>query len=114
MGLSTATDTQETNTPKSDGGFTLGQSSTDLVGIHGAPPTAQQVVANLLGTLTGTVDGTINDVAAAACAGAATPTAAQVDTAVAALSLSTNLALKEIFTKLNELIDAAQTKGIIG
>lgn len=63
-------------------------------------------VAALAGTLTGTVTGTIVNVAAAACAGGSTPSAAQVDTAVAALSLSTNLALKELQTILNAEIAA--------
>lgn len=70
-------------------------------------------VPALAGTLTGTVDGTINNVAAAACAGGADPTAAQVDTAVAALALSTNLALKEIQTTLNLLLAAMKTAGLM-
>jgi len=71
------------------------------------------LVAQLAGTLTGTVDGTINDVAAAACAGGSTPTAAQVDTAVAALALSTNLALKELQTSLNAALTALKNAGLM-
>lgn len=69
-------------------------------------------VAAVLGTLTGTVTGTIVNVAAAACAGGSTPTAAQVDTAVAALALSTNLALKELQTVLNAEIAALKTANL--
>lgn len=39
--MNTATDTLETNTPKSSGGYTTGQSATDLVGFYGATPVAQ-------------------------------------------------------------------------
>ncbi len=69
-------------------------------------------VAALAGTLTGSVTGTIVNVAAAACAGDAEPSAAQVDTAVAALALSTNLALKELQTKLNAEIAALKLTNI--
>lgn len=55
----------------------------------------------LNGALTGTPVGTLVDVAAAACAGGATPSAAQVDTAVDSLETSTNLALAEIQNQLN-------------
>jgi hypothetical protein len=40
--MNTSTDALKTNTPKSSGGFTLGQSSTDLVALHGAAPVAQR------------------------------------------------------------------------
>lgn len=63
-------------------------------------------ISTLAGTLTGTTTGTMVDVAAAACAGGATPTAAQVDTAIDTLETSTNLALKELQTKLNALLTA--------
>ena len=36
--MNTATDTLETNSPKTGGGFTVGQSSTDLVGFYAATP----------------------------------------------------------------------------
>ena len=39
--MNTATDSLETNTPKSGGGMAVGQSSTDLVGFYGAAPIAQ-------------------------------------------------------------------------
>lgn len=39
--MNTATDTIETNTPKSPGGTTFGQSATDLVGFYGATPVVQ-------------------------------------------------------------------------
>lgn len=55
----------------------------------------------LNGAFTGTAVGTAADVAAAACAGGATPTAAQVDTAIDSLEVSTNLALKELQTLIN-------------
>jgi len=89
------------------------QESTDALAIKDPVTSGLTAVANLLGTLTGTVDGTINDVAAAACAGGATPTAAQVDTAIDSLEASTNLALKELHVKLNELIDALQAKNMV-
>ena len=58
------------------------------------------------GTLTGTLSatGTIVDVAAAACAGGATPTATQVDTAIDTLENSTNLALKELASRMNQFL----------
>jgi hypothetical protein len=40
--MNTATTSNETNTPKSDGGYTVGQSATDLIGFYGATPLAQQ------------------------------------------------------------------------
>lgn len=43
--MNTATDTLETNSPKSGGGFTVGQSATDLVGFYGATPIAQRAGA---------------------------------------------------------------------
>lgn len=76
--------------------------------------TDTDAIAAVAGTLTGTVDGTIADIAAtaAATAGGATPTAAQVDTgiatAVATIVSGTNTQLKELQTKLNELIAALQ------
>ncbi len=69
--------------------------------------------AALLGTLTGSATGTMVDVAAAACAGAATPTAAQVDTAIDSLETSTNLALLELQTKVNALIAALKVAGVM-
>lgn len=39
--MNTATDSLETNTPKSGGGFAVGQSATDLVGFWGAAPISQ-------------------------------------------------------------------------
>lgn len=69
-------------------------------------------VAALAGTLTGTADGTIADIAATASAvvGGAAPTAAQVDTgialAVSTIVSGTNTQLKELQTKLNEVLAA--------
>lgn len=40
--MNTATDPLETNTPKSCGGYTVGQAATDLVGFYGATPIAQR------------------------------------------------------------------------
>lgn len=76
-------------------------------------------VAALAGTLTGTVTGTIANVAgtAAGTAGGSTPTAAQVDTGVAAaiapLVVSTNLALKEIQTVLNATLAALKAANLM-
>lgn len=39
--MNTATDSLETNSPKSGGGITIGQSASDLVGFHGATPSDQ-------------------------------------------------------------------------
>jgi hypothetical protein len=39
--MNTATDTLESNTPKSGGGFQVGQSSSDLVGFWGKAPVDQ-------------------------------------------------------------------------
>ncbi len=39
--MNTATDTLETNTPKSGGGMQVGQSASDLVGFYGTAPIAQ-------------------------------------------------------------------------
>jgi hypothetical protein len=79
----------------------------------------QPTVVPLAGSLTGSVDGTIADIAAtaAATAGGSSPTAAQVDTgiatAVASIVTGTNLQLKELQTKLNELINDLASNGYI-
>lgn len=39
--MNTSSGSNETNTPKSDDGYSCGQSSTDLVGFYGATPIAQ-------------------------------------------------------------------------
>lgn len=81
----------------------------------GPPATATAVVSGitataLTGTLTGTANGSLVDVAATAgsCAGGATPSAANVDsaiaTAVASIVSGTNEQLKELQTTLNLLI----------
>lgn len=62
--MNTATDSLETNTPKSGGGFTLGQSATDLVGVYGATPIAQPAHANQAALTDNTV-GTVSTVLAA-------------------------------------------------
>lgn len=43
--MNTATDSLETNTPKSGGGVTIGQSASDLVGFYGTTPTDQPAAA---------------------------------------------------------------------
>jgi hypothetical protein len=43
--MNTASDTLETNTPKSPGGMAVGQSAADLVGFYGAAPIAQRAGA---------------------------------------------------------------------
>lgn len=63
------------------------------------------------GDLTGAPDLTLVDVAAAACAGGATPTAAQVDTAIDDLETSTNLALKELQMRANGGIHVVKDSG---
>jgi len=44
--MNTATDTLEFNSPKSDGGITIGQSATDLVGFYAATPIVQPTSAS--------------------------------------------------------------------
>lgn len=44
--MNTATDTLETNTPKTGGGYTVGQSSSDLIGFYGATPITRPSSAN--------------------------------------------------------------------
>ena len=114
----------ESKSPVNSNGQMIGRSNSDKVAFHGITPIARAQVQTLStflgGTLTGTTTGTIVDVAAANCLGGASPTAAQVDTAVNSLETSTNLALKELMTqqsaiqtRLNDLISALQNKGII-
>jgi hypothetical protein len=43
--MNTATDSLETTTPKTGGGFVVGQSITDLVGFYGVAPVAQPAAA---------------------------------------------------------------------
>lgn len=43
--MNTATDTLETTTPKTGGGFEVGQSATDLIGFYGATKIAQPAAA---------------------------------------------------------------------
>lgn len=114
----------ENKSPVNSNGTIIGRSNTEPLSFHGVTAIARAQIQTLstflAGTLTGTTTGTIVDVAAANCLGGATPSAAQVDTAVNALETSTNLALKEIMTqqaaiqtRLNDLITALQNKGII-
>lgn len=44
--MNTATDTLETNTPKSGGGFTMGQSTTDLIAFYAKTPIVQPTSAS--------------------------------------------------------------------
>ena len=44
--LLSSTTSNETNTPKSDDGYTVGQSATDLVGFYGATPIVQPTSAS--------------------------------------------------------------------
>ncbi len=125
MSLNEATDTLETFTEKTGGGYSLGQSATDLVSLHGATPIAKAAgpaaidlnsltpdaqsdieTCSLTGTITGSVNGALVNVAATAgsCAGGSGPTAGQVDTAiataVASIVTGTNEQLAEIQAKL--------------
>jgi predicted RecA/RadA family phage recombinase len=97
--------------------------STGLVKLNGSAPSSsegpQAAEADLSGTLTGTANGSLADIAAtaAACAGGAEPSAAQVDTAIA-LAVSTivsgtNEQLKELQTKLNATLAKLRIAGII-
>jgi hypothetical protein len=66
--MNTATDSQETNTPKSDGGMAVGQSSSDKVGFWGATPVDQpaaltaQLTAITIADAAGTPDYAISAV----------------------------------------------------
>jgi hypothetical protein len=44
--MNTATDSLESNTQKTGGGFVVGQSATDLIGFYGASPLAQPASAD--------------------------------------------------------------------
>ncbi len=44
--MNTATTSNETNTPKSAAGYTVGQSATDLVGFYAATPIVQPTAAS--------------------------------------------------------------------
>lgn len=50
--MNTATDSLETNTPKTGGGYTVGQSATDKVGFYGATPIVQPSGASQAAVLT--------------------------------------------------------------
>lgn len=57
--MNTATDSLETNSPKTGGGITVGQSSSDLVAFHGSTPTDQcAALTAQLTTITHTAPGT--------------------------------------------------------
>jgi hypothetical protein len=81
---------------------------------------AVATAAALTGALTGTADGALVDIAATAggCAGTTTPSATNVDaaiaTAVASIVTGTNEQLKELLTMVNKLTadNAAQRTGI--
>lgn len=98
-------------------------SSTGYVKLNGSAPSSsegpQAAVADLSGTLTGTANGSMVDIAAAAgaCAGGSTPTAAQVDTAIATavapIVTGSNEQLKELQTKFNTLLAELRLAGII-
>jgi hypothetical protein len=57
--MNTATDTLETNTPLSGGGYTVGQSAADLVGFYGATPIVRPSSA-AQGVITDSSGGTAN------------------------------------------------------
>lgn len=79
----------------------------------------QEAVADLGGSLTGTTDGDLADIAATAAstAGGDTPTAAQVDagiaTAVASIVTGTNLQIKELQVKINDLLAKLRLANVI-
>lgn len=59
--MNTATDSLETNTPISGGGYTVGQSATDLVGFYAATPIVQPTSASqaaIVNTAGGTASAT--------------------------------------------------------
>lgn len=57
--MNTATDSLETNTPITDGGYQVGQSATDKVGFYGVTPAAQPAAA-IQGAITDDSGGTAN------------------------------------------------------
>lgn len=111
MVLSTS-DSNEQAESSSDGGRTIGNATTDLISFYGVAPVAQPAVANLTGTITGSANGTMEDVPAVTAAGGEA-TAAELtatNTAITAI----NLQNKELFTKVNEVVDKLQLLGIFG
>ena len=98
-------------------------SATGEVRLNGTSPSGlegpEATIAALTGTLTGTVDGAMVDVAATAAgtAGGSSPTAAQVDTgiaaAVATIVTGVNVQNKEMLTKINAIIAALKAYGVI-
>ena len=87
--MNTSTDTLESNTPKTGGGYTIGQSASDLVGFHNATPVAQR----------------------SGVAQAAVVTTAPTNTSPYGFSTSAQAAA--IVTLLNEIRAALVEKGII-
>jgi len=102
-------------------GTKLATAANQKLAFHGATPVIQRAGSAqalvtltggvaLAGSLTGTTDGTIVDIAATAgsCAGTTTPSATNVDsaiaTAVASIVTGTNTQLKEITLLLNKAI----------
>lgn len=88
--------------------------------IHEAgPASGSATIAALTGSLTGTVNGALVDIAAAAgaCAGDTTPSAANVNsaiaTAVAPIVTGVNEQNKEIMTTLNAVIAALKAQNIV-
>jgi hypothetical protein len=75
-----------------------------LPAISAASALAGLTATPLTGTLTGTVDGVIADIAPIATAGGATPTAAQVDTAVNGAITAINAVHKEFQATINAII----------
>ena len=79
----------------------------------------QAAIADLSGTLTGTANGSLVDIAATAgaCAGGATPTAGNVDTAiataVASIVTGANEQNAELQAKINAILAALRTVGVI-
>ena len=72
-------------------------------------------VVPLAGTLTGNVDGTIADIANIDINGSssADPTEAEIEAAVNGAIVSINLQLKELQTKVNELINDLASMSLI-
>jgi hypothetical protein len=118
MSLNTATDSLETTQPKTTGGLAVGQSATDLVGFWGATPvdqpaSADQMILDDDTSATPDAEGDIAAAAAGACAGGATPSAAQVDTAIATALAPIDINFATMVVLVNEIRRALVEVGIM-
>ncbi len=89
--MNTATDSLETDTPITTGGFSVGQSATDLVGFYGATPIAKPTSASQA-TISSVVNlnGATGDWSSGIAVCTATYASAVVNSAIATLAQNNN------------------------